>query len=576
MAGRIPQSFINDLLGRVDIVALIGERVPLKKAGKDHQARCPFHEEKTPSFTVSQDKQFYHCFGCGAHGTAVTFLMEYEHQSFVEAVEALAARAGVEVPREASSRPQRDDSPLYEALKRAERYFLAQLRQSEPAIEYLRSRGLSEEVAQGFKIGFAPDAWDGLRKALGTGPGAVPAKTLLEAGLVSQKDQAGMYDRFRARIMFPIRDTRGRVIGFGGRRLGDGQGPKYLNSPETPVFRKGEELYGLHEARRATRNLTRILMVEGYMDVVALAQCGAPNAVATLGTASSEGQFRKLYRYAEEVICCFDGDEAGRRAAWRALQNALPALSEGRRLKFMFLPEGEDPDSLVRGRGLQDFLGQRTTPAIEYLFGQLSQGLDLAAIDDQAQLASLAMPFVDRAPDGVLKNLMRDRVQELTGLTASQAARSQRSAGFAPQSAGSRHSSDRLAESLLAMLLKRPELLETLDDAAREAILARGEQDLLREVVNYLAEHPQADAVQILGRWSGDAWHAQLAALYERPAMLNDEQTAAEFKDAAGRLVKSAHRRERQRLLDKLREDPSSREIGARLWSLQKDAHLKG
>ena len=579
MAGRIPQSFINDLLGRTDIVALIGERVPLKKAGKDHQARCPFHEEKTPSFTVSQDKQFYHCFGCGAHGTAVAFLMEYEHQSFVEAVETLAARAGVEVPREASARPQRDDAPLYEALQRAERYFLAQLRQSEPAIEYLKSRGLSEEIAQRFKIGFATDAWDGLHKALGTGAGAVPAKKLLEAGLVSPKDQGGMYDRFRARIMFPIRDTRGRVIGFGGRRLGDGQGPKYLNSPETPVFRKGEELYGLHEARQATRSLTRILVVEGYMDAVALAQCGAPNAVATLGTASSEGQFRKLYRYAEEVICCFDGDEAGRRAAWRALQNALPALAEGRRLKFMFLPEGEDPDSLVRRRGLQDFLGQSTTPAIEYLFGELSQGLNLEAIDDRAQLASLAMPHVNRVPDGALKKLMRDRLQELTGLAASRAARPQGGASLAPRPAGSRPASsrqpaDRLAESLLAMLLKRPGLLETLDDAERKAILARGEQDLLGEVANYLAEHPEAEAAQILGRWSGDARHTQLAALYERPTMLNDEQTAAEFKDAAARLVKSAHKRERQRLLEKLREDPSSRETGARLWSLQKDAHI--
>ena len=577
MAGRIPQSFVNDLLGRVDIVALIDERVPLKKAGKNHQARCPFHEEKTPSFNVSPDKQFYHCFGCGASGTAITFLMEYERHSFVEAVETLAARMGMQVPREASARPQRDNASLHQALARAEDYFRAQLHQSKRAIAYLKSRGLSGKIAQRFGIGFAPDAWDGLQKALASGAGALAPAHLLEAGLIARKERGGLYDRFRNRIMFPIRDTRGRVIGFGGRLLGDGQGPKYLNSPETPVFRKGEELYGLFEARKATRSLTRILVAEGYMDVVALVQSGMPNAVATLGTTSSESHFRKLYRHVEEVVCCFDGDPAGRRAAWRALENALPALAEGRRLKFMFLPEGEDPDSLVRRRGLEDFQGRldNATPAVEYLFGELAQGLDLDIIDDQARLASLATPFVQRAPEGALRELMRGRVRELTGLAADRASRPQQGAGRAPQETA-RRPSDRLAQSLLAMLMKRPRLLETLDRAALDAVLARSEPDLFGEVAAYLAEHPQADAVQILGRWSGDARQEQLLRLHERQAVLSEEQAVAEFKDGVKRLIAAAHRRERKQLLDKLREDPSSNETMTLFWELKKEAQLEG
>lgn len=578
MAGRIPQSFVNDLLGRVDIVALIGERVPLKKAGKQHKARCPFHEEKTPSFNVSQDRQFYHCFGCGASGTAITFLMEYERQSFVEAVETLAARAGMQVPREASARPRRDNASLYEALARAECHFREQLRQSERAIAYLKSRELSGKIAQRFGIGFAPDAWDGLQKALASGADALAPECLLKAGLTAPREQGGSYDRFRNRIMFPIRDTQGRVIGFGGRLLGDGQGPKYLNSPETPVFRKSEELYGLFEARKETRSLTRILVTEGYMDVVALVQGGMPNAVATLGTASSESHFRKLYRHAEEVVCCFDGDPAGRRAAWRALENALPALTEGRRLKFMFLPEGEDPDSLVRGRGLEDFRHRldNATPAVEYLFGELARGLDLEVIDDRAHLANLAMPFVQRAPEGALRDLMRGRVQKLTGLAVNRAPRSDEGAGRPARRAARRLPLKPLAQSLLAMLVQRPRLLDSLDRAALEAVLARGERDLFGEVVEYLAEHPQADAVQILGRWSGDARQDQLLRLRERQAVLSEEQAVADFKDGVARLIAAARGRERMRLLDKLREDPSSNETMAEYWTRKKEAQREG
>ena len=423
MAGRIPQSFINDLIDRVDIVDVIDSRVTLKKAGKNYQARCPFHDEKTPSFSVSPDKQFYHCFGCGVSGTALTFLMEYERLDFVDAVEALARIAGVTVPREGNQKAAPDHRRLYDALAAADVWFRGNLKGSEQAIGYLKDRGLTGIIARDFGIGFAPDEWQGLSDALSADHSA---DSLLKAGLLTENDKGRRYDRFRGRITFPIRDTRGRVIGFGGRVLSKDDTPKYLNSPETPVFHKGRELYGLYEARKALRRIDKLLVVEGYMDVVALAQSGIANAVASLGTATTGDHFHKLYRYCEEVVCCFDGDAAGRQAAWRALENALPTLTEGRQLKFMFLPDGEDPDSLVRKEGKAKFLDRvdSAAPAIEYLFNRLSQGLDLGQLDGQARLASLVMPYLRQVPRGILRTLMERRLQALTGLSGEAAQQS--------------------------------------------------------------------------------------------------------------------------------------------------------
>ena len=574
MSGRIPQSFINDLLGRVDIVGVIGDRVQLKKAGKDHQARCPFHDEKTPSFTVSQDKQFYYCFGCSASGTALTFLMEYERLPFVEAVETLAALAGVEVPREHSRKPERDNSGLYDLMQKAERHFRQQLKGARGAVDYLKSRGLTGAIAKQFGIGFAPDTWDGLQKTLAASAGETNA--LIEAGLVSRNEQGNVYDRFRGRVMFPIRDTRGRVIGFGGRRFGDGDGPKYLNSPETPIFHKSEELYGLFEARKSVRNLHRIVVVEGYLDVIALAQYGVPNAVATLGTASGEPHYRTLYRYTEEVVCCFDGDQAGRRAAWRALENALATLTEGRRLKFMFLPEGEDPDTLVRKQGADDFVARldNATPAIEYLFGELAGGFDLNTIDDRAKLASLSMPYVDRVPAGALKDLMLARVQELTGLKP-EAAPPSRGAGPRAQSAAARRGTRALADHLLAILLQRPRLLQQLSADQAAAIVNRRGTSLFGDVVKYLAGHPDADSASILGRWSGDPRHEDLVRLCARRAVLTAEAETAEFLEGVKRLIAAAHRYERKRLREEMRAHPSTDKL-ARFWSLKLGAGADG
>ncbi|MGB1255734.1 MAG: DNA primase, partial [Thiolinea sp.] len=377
MAGRIPREFIDQLLGRVDIVDVINGRVPLKKAGREYTACCPFHNEKTPSFTVSPTKQFFHCFGCGAHGSAITFLMEYEHLEYVEAIEALARNMGVEVPREeggreSSPRKKTDDS-LYGLMEETAKHYRAQLSKSQVAVEYIKQRELSPEIVQQFGVGYSADEWDRLTQLFGRDFGQ---QKLLACGLQIQNDAGRVYDRFRDRLMFPIRDRRGRVIGFGGRVLGDGT-PKYLNSPETEIFHKGTELYGLFEARQHTRKLERLLVVEGYMDVIALAQFGVSYAVATLGTATTSHHIQQLFRLVPEVVFCFDGDRAGKEAAWRALENALPELSDEREVRFLFLPTGEDPDTQIRRVGKEVFEAdlKKALPLSKFIIMGLKQEL---------------------------------------------------------------------------------------------------------------------------------------------------------------------------------------------------------
>jgi len=569
MAGRIPQSFINDLIDRVDIVDVIDSRVTLKKAGKNYQARCPFHDEKTPSFSVSPDKQFYHCFGCGVSGTALTFLMEFERLEFVDAVEALARIAGVEVPREAGRTQGPDHRGLYDALAAAERFYCAQLKQSSAAVDYLKSRGLTGVIARDFSIGYAPDEWQALGDVLAE---TCSGDLLLQAGLLTKNDTGRRYDRFRGRIMFPIRDTRGRVIGFGGRVLSADSGPKYLNSPETPVFHKGRELYGLYEARKALRRIDKLLMVEGYMDVVALAQAGISNCVASLGTAATADHFAKLYRYTEEVVCCFDGDSAGRQAAWRALEHALPMLTDGRQLKFMFLPEGEDPDSMVRKDGKASFLARvdAASPAIEYLFARLSEGLDLHQIDGQARLASLVMPYLNQVPKGILKALMNQRLQNLTGFTGQETG-----AGVVEKVAGSspdpvpRPGLTTLQRKLLRYLLAQPGIAVRLEAGVREELTELAQRDIFAEIVNYVANNSDVDQSDIVGRWSGHPVQADLLALLESPLGIDSQALAAEFAEGLSRYLGLARRAERRALLDRLRSDPSPEAL-RELWTRKK------
>jgi len=420
MTGRIPQDFINDLVDQADIVEIISSRIQLKKAGREYKACCPFHGEKTPSFTVSPEKGFYHCFGCGAHGTVVGFMMEHDRLEFVEAIEELASYYGKDVPRERGGReaaPKGGNAPLLELLQQAAECFEAELRTEQPAIEYLKGRGLEGQTAADFRIGFAPAGWDFILKRLGKTD--TDRENLLQAGLVLRNEDNRVYDRFRSRVMFPIRDGRGRVIGFGGRVM-DGSEPKYLNSPETPVFHKGRELYGLYEARQATRSPERLLVVEGYMDVVALANNGIRNAVATLGTATTPDHLKVLFRFTREVVFCFDGDKAGRKAAWRALQITLPELKEGRQVRFLFLEEGEDPDSVVKEGGASAFQQRldKSLPLSEYLIQHLKQETDITSLDGQARLAELARPLLASIPEGVYRELLLERLASEVGLTA--------------------------------------------------------------------------------------------------------------------------------------------------------------
>jgi len=513
MAGRIPQSFIDELLARIDIIDVIDARVPLKKAGREYKACCPFHSEKTPSFTVSQVKQFYHCFGCGQHGTAITFLMDYEHMDFVDAIEELAHQAGLEVPRETGGDTVRTDSmqPLYRLLERVSSWYQEQLRthpQAGRAVEYLRRRGLTGEIAARFHIGYAPSGWENLVQALDAD--TTTQQRLLELGLTIKRDDGkGAYDRFRDRVMFPIHDRRGRTIAFGGRVLDDGT-PKYMNSPESAVFHKGRELYGLHEARKTVRRLERILVVEGYMDVVALAQFDIGYAVATLGTATTREHLDRLYRTVPELVFCFDGDRAGREAAWRALENALPVLSDGREARFLFLPEGEDPDSLVRKAG-RDGFEQRIAAAMhlsDFFFERLSAQLDLGSIDGRARLVAAARPLLATLPDGLFRQLMTERLAGIAGTTSAVLAgrlalpREAREItprpGNRPDDAAVTRSPVRAA---ISILLYEPALAQQISELPFEEPVDVPGVALLKELLELLHRQPLASSGAILEHW---------------------------------------------------------------------------
>lgn len=425
MAGRIPQHFIDELLARTDIVDVIDTRVKLRKKGKDYRACCPFHNgNNNSSFSVSSDKQFYHCFNCGASGNVLTFLMEYDGIEFVDAIDTLAEQLSLEVPREESGTghsqpaPYVDRKNLYQLMADITVFYQQQLRShknSNKVIEYLKGRGLSGETVKHFKMGYAPEGWDEVRKRFAISPDL--EKQLIEVGMLIEKESSGSYDRFRDRLMFPIHDKRGRVIGFGGRVLGNEE-PKYLNSPETPIFYKGKELYGLYQVKQAHKNIERILVVEGYMDVVALGQYGIDYAVASLGTATTADHIHTLFRNTSEIVCCFDGDKAGRSAAWRALENALPYIQDGRTLRFMFLADGEDPDSFVQKEGRDSFeqlIGQ-SLPLSDFLFQQLLVQVDMSSSDSKSKLAQLAIPLISQLNESIFRRMMEERLTKLLGI----------------------------------------------------------------------------------------------------------------------------------------------------------------
>ncbi len=556
MAGKIPQEFIDDLLTRVDIVDVIDARVPLKKAGQNFVARCPFHDEKSPSFTVSPSKQFYHCFGCGAHGTAIGFLMEYERMDFVEALKELASSAGVELPttsRDTPSQGSDQTGRLYELLEKAARFYRQQLGKhpkAQEAVDYLKGRGLSGEIAADFGIGYAPPGWDNLLKAFG---GAGRQQELEAAGLVIPREGSGCYDRFRERVMFPIRDRRGRVIGFGGRVLGEGT-PKYLNSPETAVFHKGRELYGLYEARQASRDLPRLLVVEGYMDVVALAQYGIRYAVATLGTAVTPEHLEQLFRVTHEVVFCFDGDRAGREAAWRGLEHAMPLMGGTREVRFMFMPEGEDPDTWVRKVGREEFESQlaRAQPLSEFFFDTMREKTDLSRLDGQARLVELSRPLLSKLSPGAFQSKMIAGLAEFARMDRAEVQRVMGSPG-APVRAlpqrrrpgAERHSPSQVRHAI-ALLLQRPALAGIAGEPSRLAGLALPGVKLLIEVLELLQNQPHLTVGALLEHWRGTPEGQHLVTLARRPALLDEEQDDLE-KEFLGALEKLEQQRIVQR-----------------------------
>ena len=545
MAGQIPKTFIDDLLARVDVVEVIDQRVTLKKSGTNYSACCPFHNEKTPSFTVSQTKQFYHCFGCSASGDAIKFLMEYDNMHFVDAIETLAESVGMDVPRDEQADKARDDTkPLYTLMESIAGFYQSQLKQSQPAIDYLKARGLSGEIARHFAIGFVPDGWDTLQQHF---PNEDPA--LIKTGMLIKPDGGKRpYQRFRNRIMFPIRDRRGRVIGFGGRVM-DKQEPKYLNSPETPLFHKGSELYGLFEARKAAQDNNCVIVVEGYMDVVALAQHGIMHAVATLGTAANQQHSQALFKVVPAIIFCFDGDRAGRAAAWRALQATLPCLQDGRDAHFLFLPDGEDPDSVVKAQGaagFNDLLAERL-PIIDFLYEHLASELDMKSIGGKAQLAEKAKPLLATIPAGVYKQLAMRRLESLIGLSLG----SDRpvNAGRAPPSRRP-HDEGGLTSMSRAVLLclQHPPIVRAIPPEDIEINPEQPGADILVKLISYCDADSSITTARILGRFDGTDAYQHLVKLaaksYWPDGRELDENTAVEeFTYCIKRLKESSRKK---------------------------------
>jgi len=560
MAGKIPQQFIDELLSRVDIVEVINNRVPLKKAGREFQACCPFHGEKTPSFTVSPSKQFYHCFGCGAHGTALGFLMEYDRLSFPEAIEELATQMGMEVPREASFDNGPNHRPIYELMEKVADYYAEQLR-SHPdaprAIDYLKRRGLSGEIAALFKLGFAPPGWDNVLKRFGTDSQKI--QLLRDGGLIQEKDTENKrYDRLRDRIIFPIRDGRGRVVGFGGRLLGDGK-PKYLNSPETPVFHKGRELYGLYEARQTHRKLEQILVVEGYMDVVALAQFDIRNVVATLGTATTTEHLNKLYRATSEVVFCFDGDRAGRDAAWKALQTALPLMKDGRQARFLFLPDGEDPDTLVRKIGAVAFNDEiaQAQPLSEFFFAKMESQVDTSSIDGLARMADMAKPLLAQLPAGTFRDMMEQALQQRIGLQVSIPAAKQESAPArrTPIKQTQRQPGNMPpVRRAVALLLQHPEAAESELPAGWDALQTPG-IDVLKSLLERIRATPAINSASLVEGTEDPKLRGHLAKLAVEAIAVQDD-AGEQLHGILTGLLRQAEREKREQLLSQ--QSPSS------------------
>ena len=557
MAGHIPQDFIDGLLARIDIVDVINSRVPLKKKGRDYVACCPFHNEKTPSFSVSQPKQFYHCFGCGVGGSAITFLMEYDHMDFVESIETLASQLGLDVPREGRNQApkKRISKDLYELMQDASQYYQQQLSASTIAKKYLQERGLSDEINKRFMLGYALVGWDNALKHLSP---SYSLKQIIATGLVIEKDNGGAYDRYRERIMFPIRNRKGQVIGFGGRVMGD-EKPKYINSPETELFHKGSELYGFYEARDATRKLERIIVVEGYMDVIALAQYDISYAVATLGTATTQQHIQLLFRSVPEIIFCFDGDRAGKEAAWRALNNALSLVVDGKEIRFLFLPDGEDPDSLVRKIGKEEFEASYTADALaltDYLLQHLQQEFNISSREGKARFLNALGDLVTIMPDSLIRDQLLVEVARLTNISIQNIKKRvlQNSAAIMPtynrvRDREVRHTPVRYA---ITLLLHDTSLVQFVENPEQIALSNLSGADLLTTLIETIEERPHSNGASLLERWRDTDLEASLIRLMKwQPDTDDKEVLVREFQDCLRQIRKKANEKKLETLIHK-------------------------
>lgn len=554
MAGLIPRDFIDGLLARADVVDIVSSRIQLKKAGRNYQACCPFHNEKTPSFSVSRDKQFYHCFGCGAHGNAISFIMEYDRLEFVEAIEELAKFYGVTVPREQVSRAQTSSGKAkqfdddYSLMAQVARFFQHQLKHhanSEQVIAYLKGRGLSGDIVHKWEIGYAPPEWQALLNAFAKTPSQ--KQQLLDLKLVTENDQGKQYDFFRHRIMFPIRDRRGRVVGFGGRII-DGQGPKYLNSPETRVFHKGQELFGLHQARQAARQLDDVIIVEGYMDVVALSQFGINNAVAALGTATTTDHISSLLRSTKSIICCYDGDRAGREAAWRALENALPVLTDGVRMSFLFLPDGEDPDTMVRKVGLEGFQQQllAAIPLSKFLFDHLLESHSVATPEAKLALKTAAQPLLEKVAGAGQQQMLQEQLARLVGdydrfklqrdMEQAERASVKPTKASAFKAEKTRISPTRM---MVRLLLEYPHLAQQQSDINPHLLAQKdiGGMALLCELYDFCVDNVTAKTAQVIEHFRDSAHASVIAKLLQQEFLIAEDAAETLYKDSFVKLL---------------------------------------
>ncbi len=569
MSAHIPQNFLDDLLARSELVELIQSRVPLKKAGRNFMACCPFHHEKTPSFSVSMNKQLYHCFGCGVSGNAISFLMEYDRLDFISAVEELASRAGMEIPRDQTvSGP--DVRPLFSLLARCTLFYQQQLKldRGKQAVEYLNKRGVSAAVAKLFAIGFVPEGWDHLLKAEGTSE--TLRQQLVSSGMLVEKENKGYYDRFRYRIMFPIIDRRGRTIGFGGRVMDTGE-PKYLNSPETTIFHKGQEVYGLYQALQANKSLHKLLVVEGYMDVVALAQFGVNFVVATLGTALTQDHIRLLYRHTGELVFCFDGDKAGRNAAWRSLETSLSEIRDGRQVKFLFLPDGEDPDTLVRKEGQSRFQQriENAEPLSAYLLSHLSGQCEMSNIDGRAKLASLAKPLIEKVKDPIFRELLAQKIQQAVGINRALIQPEQQSRkSTLSKSLNARPKPVTPMRKAIGLLVQNPGFHQHVEQPQCLKENTEPGADLLLQLIELLRQQPNLTTASLLEHWRGKKAYQHLLKLASWDPQIPQEIAEDEFMQAFERIQACLPEQQLQLLLSEAKNRPLTHEEKQKMKNL--------